>query len=65
MNRYRRKELRSIIDQLEELRDALETLKEEEEEYMENIGYPATHSGLLRDNPRYVNPGRCPVQNLI
>ena len=32
MNRYRRKELRSIIDQLEELRDALETLKEEEED---------------------------------
>lgn len=34
---HRRKELRSIIDQLEELRDALETLKEEEEEYMENM----------------------------
>lgn len=37
MNKYRRKELRSIIDRLEELRSDLETLKEEEEEYMENM----------------------------
>ncbi len=37
MNKIRRKSLRDIIDQLEELRDALDTLKEEEEEYRDNI----------------------------
>jgi molecular chaperone GrpE (heat shock protein) len=37
MNKIRRKSLRDIIDQLEELKDALDTLKEEEEEYRDNI----------------------------
>lgn len=37
MNRYRRKDLREISAQVEELRDALETIKGDEEEYLENM----------------------------
>lgn len=37
MNRIRRKELRSIIDQLEELKSCLEDLQAEEEEYRDNM----------------------------
>ena len=37
MNKLRRKSLRSIIDQLEELRCSLEDLQAEEEEYRDSI----------------------------
>ena len=37
MNRERRKNLQSIIDQLEELQGSLEDLLEEEEVYRDNI----------------------------
>jgi len=37
LNKLRRKKLKTIICQLEELMDALETIKDEEEEYMENM----------------------------
>ena len=37
MNKIRRKSLRDIIDQLEELKGSLEDLQAEEEEYRDNI----------------------------
>lgn len=37
MNKIRRKNLQSIIDQLEELKGSLEDLQAEEEEYRDNI----------------------------
>lgn len=37
MNKIRRKNLQSIIDQLEELKGSLEDLQSEEEEYRDNI----------------------------
>lgn len=37
MNRIRRKNLQSIIDQLEELKGSLEDLQAEEEEYRDNM----------------------------
>ncbi|WP_368273961.1 hypothetical protein [Intestinimonas butyriciproducens] len=37
MNKIRRKNLQSIIDQLEELKGSLENLQVEEEEYRDNI----------------------------
>ncbi len=37
MNKIRRKNLQSIIDQLEELKSSLEGLQAEEEEYRDNI----------------------------
>ncbi len=37
MNKIRRKELQVIAEQLEELKDALETIKGEEENYMKNM----------------------------
>ena len=37
MNKIRRKNLQSIIDQLEELKSSLEDLQAEEEEYRDNI----------------------------
>lgn len=37
VNRERRKALRDIIEQLEELKDSLEGLQTEEEEYRDNI----------------------------
>ena len=37
MNRERRKNLRGIADQLEELKASLEELQSEEEEYRDNI----------------------------
>ena len=37
MNRIRRKNLQSIIDQLEELKSSLEDLQSEEEEYRDNM----------------------------
>ena len=36
MNKIRRKNLQSIIDQLEELKGSLEDLQAEEEEYRDN-----------------------------
>lgn len=37
MNKYRRKSLQDIIDQLEELKGSLEDLQAEEEEYRDNM----------------------------
>ena len=37
MNKIRRKNLQSIIDQLEELKSSLEELQSEEEEYRDNM----------------------------
>ena len=37
MNRARRKELQSLLDQIEEIKEALEILKEQEEGYRDNI----------------------------
>lgn len=37
MNKIRRKELQTIIDQLEELKGSLEELMAEEEEYRDNM----------------------------
>ena len=37
MNRIRRKALQEISDRIEEIMSALETLKEEEEEYRDNM----------------------------
>lgn len=37
MNKIRRKNLQSIIDQLEELKSSLEDLQSEEEEYRDNM----------------------------
>ena len=37
MNKYRRKELSTLLSTLEEVKDTLETLKEEEEEYRDNM----------------------------
>lgn len=57
MNKIRRKNLQSIIDQLEELKGSLEDLQAEEEEYRDNIpenmreseryhySFPGKHSG--------------------
>lgn len=46
MNKIRRKELQSVIDQLEELKDSLETLMSEEEEYRDNM--PENLQGSVR-----------------
>lgn len=37
MNKARRQKLQNIFDQVTELKDLLEIIKEEEEDYMENI----------------------------
>ena len=37
MNKARRKSLQEILDKMDELRSMLETLKDEEEEYRDNI----------------------------
>ena len=37
MNKARRKSLQEILDKVDELRSMLETLKDEEEEYRDNI----------------------------
>ena len=37
MNKARRKDLQSILDQLEELKSSLETTQEDEEEYRDNM----------------------------
>ena len=37
MNKIRRKSLQEIIDQIDHLRDDLDALKEEEEEYRDNM----------------------------
>jgi len=37
MNRIRRRELQALLDQIEEVREALEVIKEEEECYRENM----------------------------
>ena len=37
MNKYRRKELSTLLTTLEEVKGTLETLKEEEEEYRDNM----------------------------
>lgn len=37
MNNYRRKELNALLSTIEEVKDALEALKEEEEEYRDNM----------------------------
>ena len=51
MNKQRRKEIQSIVDQLEELQGSLEALKEEEEEYQNSI--PENMQGSVR----YENAG--------
>ena len=47
MNKIRRKNLQSIIDQLEELKGSLEDLQAEEEEYCDNI------PGSMQESERY------------
>lgn len=47
MNKIRRKNLQSIIDQLEELKGSLEDLQAEEEEYRDNI------PGSMQESERY------------
>ena len=37
MNKLRRKELQTIIDRIEELKDSLETIMSDEEEYRDNM----------------------------
>jgi len=46
MNKIRRKELQSILDQLEVLKDSLETLMSEEEEYCDIM--PENLQGSVR-----------------
>lgn len=56
MNKIRRKNLQSIIDQLEELKGSLEDLQAEEEEYRDNI--PEN----MQESERYVqlsSPSSC------
>lgn len=55
MNKIRRKNLQSIIDQLEELKGSLEDLQAEEEEYRDNI--PEN----MRESERYPSSASRPL----
>ena len=56
MNKIRRKNLQSIIDQLEELKGSLEDLQAEEEEYRDNIPENMQESERYENCLLYTSP---------
>lgn len=64
MNNTRRKEIRSIIEQAEELKDKLENILADEDEYRDNMPENLSGSRRYDDSEEASNSLRCALEDL-